>query len=100
MSRARHDKETKPEAYNAQGSEAEHEAEEMKHGGRKHRKRGGKMEHHEEHKVDGHHGRKRLDRPGRKRGGAVGADLHPLSTASRVHDAEDHKAEDGNAEPD
>ena len=26
----------------------------------------------------------RLDRPGRKRGGAVGADMHPMSSAARV----------------
>ena len=68
----------------------------MKHGGRKKRKAGGRMEH--EHHVDGHHGRKRLDRPGRKRGGAVGADTHPLTTASKITNAEDHKANDGDSD--
>ena len=99
-----HDDEEKPKSYNDSMPDASKEAEEgeegekMKHGGRKKRKAGGKMEH--EHEIEGHHGKKRFDRPGRKRGGGVGADMHPLSTASRVKNAEDHKAEDGNAEDD
>lgn len=46
-----------------------HEAEE--------KKRGGKAM----GKVHGHHPKHRLDRPGRKRGGRVGANTAPLSTA-------------------
>lgn len=41
-----------------------------------HRKKGGK--------VDGGLARLRLDRPGRKTGGRVGADLRPLSASSSV----------------
>ena len=40
---------------------------------------------------------RRLDRPGRKRGGGVGADSTPLTTAARVTPAGDHKA-DGSAD--
>jgi hypothetical protein len=36
---------------------------------------------------------RRLDRPGRKRGGGVGADSTPLTTAARVTPAGDHKAD-------
>lgn len=36
---------------------------------------------------------RRMDRPGRKRGGAVGADQTPLSTAARTRDAGIHKAD-------
>lgn len=52
----------------------------------KERKRGGRAEH-EKHegkhagKVHGELSRHRLDRPGRKRGGRVGADMNPLSSA-------------------
>lgn len=42
------------------------------------RKRGGKVV-----KMGGKSGKHRMDRPGRKRGGAVGADRSPLSTAHR-----------------
>lgn len=35
----------------------------------------------------------RLDRPGRKRGGAIGADSSPLTTAARVTQASAHKAD-------
>lgn len=53
------------------------EAEERKKGGRAKRKHGGKsVEMHMGHKA--HH---RLDRPGRKRGGRIGADKSPLSSA-------------------
>lgn len=67
----------------------ETEAEEgRKHGGK--RKDGGH--------VMGHPPKKhRLDRPGRKRGGGIGADKNPLSTAARVKDAEGHHADEGNA---
>lgn len=61
--------------------EVEKEAEEKKHGGKVHherhkRKRGGH--------VDGHHSKHRLDRAGRKKGGRVGADHAPLSSAHTV----------------
>lgn len=36
---------------------------------------------------------RRLDRPGRKRGGGVGADSTPLTTAARTTQAQDHKAD-------
>lgn len=36
---------------------------------------------------------RRLDRPGRKRGGGVGADSTPLTTAARVTQASAHKAD-------
>jgi len=101
MSRARHhmkdggvmDKDPAPkEVYEGAGSHVVHEADEKKHGGRtkKHYKDGGH--------VMGHHGKKRLDRPGRKRGGGVGADTSPLTTAARVTSAEDHHADQGNAD--
>lgn len=99
-----HDDEVRPRAYNAQGSHEEKEAEageegeneELHKGGRKKRKHGGKLE----HEVAGHHGKKRFDRPGRKRGGAVGANSHPLSSAAKIKDAEEHRARDGNAADD
>lgn len=73
--------------YEGAGSNVEKEAEERKHGGRvKKKKHGGE--------VEGKHPKHRLDRPGRKRGGAVGADLKPLSTANREKQAMGHKTED------
>ena len=45
-------------------------------------KRGGKVPTMIEGTQPMHH---RLDRPGRKRGGAVGADMKPLTTAARLH---------------
>ena len=82
-----------PKPYNAQGSNVEKEAEEKKHGGKAKKKYA-----HGGH-VDGKHGKMRLDRPGRKRGGRAGADMNPLSTASKITDAEGHKTPvSGNAE--
>jgi hypothetical protein len=49
----------------------------------KERKKGGKVC----AKVDGEMSRPRLDRPGRKRGGRIGSDTAPLSSAARVKDA-------------
>lgn len=40
--------------------------------------------------VPGHKGKKRLDRPGRKRGGGVGADTRPLSSAHTESKARGH----------
>lgn len=66
------------EAYAGGTSNVRKEAEE--------KKRGGKVV----GKVHGHMAKKRMDRPGRKRGGRVGADLAPLSSAARTsHSAED-----------
>lgn len=48
---------------------------------RKKRKTGGRVEH-----LEGSAAKKRLDRPGRKRGGGVGSDSSPLTTASRTTD--------------
>lgn len=95
--RAMHDIESRPEPYDAAGSHVEKEADEMHRGGRKKRRHGGRAEHDE---IHGHMGKRRLDRPGRKRGGAIGADTHPLTTASKVTNAEGHEAEDGNSEDD
>lgn len=54
----------------------EGERENKKHGGKiKKRARGGK--------IEGHAAKYHLGKPGRKRGGRVGADLAPLSSASR-----------------
>lgn len=48
------------------------------------KKRGGKAV----GKVHGAMSRHRLDRPGRKRGGRVGADTSPLSSANKVSSAD------------
>lgn len=48
---------------------------------RRKRKAGGRVEH-----VEGAAAKKRLDRPGRKRGGGVGSDSSPLTSASRTTD--------------
>lgn len=92
--KAEHDKESKPMPYNAQGSEVEKEAEEgRKHGGRMKKKHGGM--------VEGHEKKHRLDRPGRKRGGKVGADMAPLTTAGKIRNASEHDAnDDGDASED
>ena len=49
-------------------------------------KRGGMM-------SEGMKGGRRMDRPGRKRGGGVGATLRPLSTAATTTQAGAHKAD-------
>ena len=69
------------------------EAEERKHGGRMEKK---KKQHGGE--VDGKMMKHRLDRPGRKRGGGVGADKSPLTEASKVTDATEHTSSEGNAD--
>ena len=77
------------DVYDGGKSHVLKEAEEKKHGGKVHRAKGGH--------VDGKKAMMRLDRPGRKRGGRIGADMSPLSTAAKVTDAKDHKATEGNA---
>lgn len=61
-----------------------------------HHKKGGKAMKH----VDGEgmKGHRRLDRPGRKRGGGVGSDMRPLTTAAMVRQAGAHKAENDELE--
>jgi hypothetical protein len=96
MSRARHHAKkargggVKGEFYAGGESNVAKEAEERKHGGRAHhmegegehakhrgdrpnRARGGKVEHNRHHEARG-----------RKRGGGVGANLTPLSTAAKI----------------
>jgi hypothetical protein len=84
--------------YNAVGSETEKEAMAGGYGGHKkggkvHRatggpialKRGGKVHHGSmPMMIEGKGAKHRLDRPGRKGGGAVGADTSPMTAASRL----------------
>src|SRR5271170_5476140 len=107
MSRARHAKKRakgglsgKPEWEAGGQSNAAKEAEERKHGGhveaegehakerhdRAKRARGGGVHGHEPHhavKEKSMHHRHGMKVPGRKRGGGVGADMHPLTTANK-----------------
>src|SRR5215813_3420952 len=68
----------------AEGKESYAKGDEKKHGGKvkHHRKHGGHVDGHEMH---GHHAHHRPDHKprGRKRGGGVGADRSPLSSAHR-----------------
>jgi hypothetical protein len=82
-----HDKESDPLPYNAKGSETEKEAEEGRAKGGRMKKKAGGM-------VEGHEKKARLDRPGRKRGGKIGADSAPLTTAGKIRDASEHKTDD------
>lgn len=77
----------------------EKSGDERKHGGKVHkhkRKHGGKV-HREEHEMHGHHAHHRPDHKprGRKRGGGVGADRSPLSSAHKGHAGAGH----GSSEP-
>lgn len=104
MSRKRHEMKRRAKGgglsskpvWNAGGEQnAAKEAEERKHGGHVHgegeeprrradrRARGGKVEHHEVKGASMHH-RHGMKIPGRKRGGGIGANLTPLSTAAKV----------------
>lgn len=70
----------------------------VKHHGKHHRKHGGHVEHHPDgHEMHGHHAHHRADHKprGRKRGGGVGADRSPLSTAHHGHAGAGH----GSSEP-
>ena len=65
------------------------------------KKKGGRAKHHRKDGgkvlglMTGGNVRPRLDRPGRKRGGGVGSDRSPLSSAHRTSGAESHpKSED------
>jgi hypothetical protein len=64
----------------AKGEEPYDKGDERKHGGKVKRAKGGHVMH-----MDGKKSKHRMDRPGRKRGGAVGADRSPLSSAHRSH---------------
>ena len=64
----------------AHGKESYDKGDERKKGGRVKRAHGGH--------IDGHKSKHRMDRPGRKRGGAVGADRSPLSSAHHSKSAE------------
>lgn len=78
----------KVKAYDAQGSEVEKEVEERKRGGAV------KMKHKDEKRVEGKMAKMRLDRPGRKSGGRVGADKMPISSANRVTPVMGHSTDD------
>lgn len=80
------------DTYAGKDSDVKKEAEEKAKGGRIKVKRaaGGP--------VAGKKTKMRLDRPGRKRGGGVGADKHPLTSASKIRPAEGHTTMSGNAE--
>jgi hypothetical protein len=60
------------------------------------RKRGGKVKMKKEMHAEGKKAHHRMDRPKRARGGSVGADRHPFSSAKPVHKA----AEKEMGEPD
>jgi hypothetical protein len=64
-----------------------HEAAKVSH---IHMKRGGHMKHVE---GEGHKMARRMDRPGRKRGGGVGADMTPLTTAAKTTQGHAHTAD-------
>lgn len=75
------------DVYAGKGSQVDKEAEEGKkrggrtkraHGGRTMKAMGGKAKHH-------------MHRPGRKRGGGVGSELRPLTSAAHGTDASGHK---------
>ena len=92
MSRARHEEKEhekrakgggigamndKMESYSGTGSDTEKEAERRARGGKVHK---GKMPRMIHGSAPHHHG----NRPGRKRGGSVGADSHPMTEASSL----------------
>lgn len=81
----------------AEGKEDYAKGDERKKGGRAKRKAGGKVV----GLMTGGGVRPRLDRPGRKRGGAVGSDRSPLSTAFRVQHGSEKmpKEQEGGASP-
>lgn len=81
------DEEAPEKVYAGKGSNVEKEAEEKKHGGRAKRHEGGK--------VEGKHAHMHLGRPGRKKGGRVGSDKSPLSSAAHVTEAGAHDADSG-----
>jgi len=73
------------EVYSGAGSNVIKEAEERKRGGRVKKEVG---------KVEGKMSKMRLDRPGRKSGGRVGADKSPLSSAAGGESPSDQRHSD------
>jgi hypothetical protein len=71
----------KEESYAGTGSDTEKEAEKRKRGGSVKK---GKMPHMVHGRMPHHH----MNRPGRKRGGSMGADSHPMTEASRLEKPE------------
>lgn len=79
----------KEESYAGTGSDTEKEAEERRKNGGK-RANGGKAP---ALAVGGSPSRTlRMDRRGRKRGGSVGADMHPLTSANKLSEADGEKS--------
>lgn len=78
------------DTYEGGESDVKKEAEERSAGGRAKRKAGGGVE----HRAEGGSAMRRHDRPGRKRGGGVGSDMRPLTTANKTRDADGHKADE------
>ncbi len=75
----------------AEGKEPYDKGDEKKHGGRaKHKRKDGGIV-----RMTGGVVRPRLDRPGRKRGGRVGSDTSPLTSAHHTSSAETLPKEDG-----
>jgi hypothetical protein len=102
MSRARHEEHDKKrakgggigamndkmESYTAGNPDTEKEAEKRARGGKVHK---GKMPRMVHGSAPHHHG----NRPGRKRGGSMGADSHPMTEASRLEAPEGMSRRDG-----
>jgi hypothetical protein len=78
--------ESPKDVYAGADSNVKKEADERKDGGRVKKKK-------EMGKVDGKKSKMRLDRPGRKSGGRVGADSSPLSSAARVSERDDKEGD-------
>lgn len=79
----------------SEGKEDYDKGDERKHGGRTKRATGGKVAGKVVGLMTGGAVRPRLDRPGRKMGGRVGADRNPLSSAHSSSSAEKMPAESG-----
>ncbi|MBM7047574.1 hypothetical protein [Rhizobium lusitanum] len=77
--------ESPKDVYAGADSNVKKEADERKDGGRVKKKEMGK--------VDGKKSKMRLDRPGRKAGGRVGADSSPLSSAAKTTGASDKEGD-------
>ena len=88
-----HDVDAKPEeSYTAEPNKVETEAEKRRKGGRAERKRGGEC------LAEGGEAKMRADRVPRKRGGSVGSNTSPLSSAAHVTPAMGRKGVDGDIE--
>lgn len=76
----------KEESYAGTGSDTEKEAERRARGGGVHKGRMPTM-------VHGNAPKHHRNRPGRRSGGSVGADAHPMTSASRLEGREGERAE-------